>query len=221
MKKPHMQTALFGLAIAVVCGWILLEPWWQQRASRKPVAHSPEVVTPLLQETFARWVAQGDKQRALPSSLQADVKGAMRVNAEGNLLVDPLLRQAFEHFLTALADHSRAQVRARVARYLHQQLPPMAAVQAWDVFNRYLHYRDVVAGLPPPDDGSERQHDDLERQQRLRDVLLGAKLADAFFQGEELYVRVVPAASAPPPVVTPVRAKERHGDVLGLDTRDP
>lgn len=218
MKKSQMQTALFALMIVLVCGWILLEPWWQQHVSRKPVAHSPDAVSPVLQETFSRWVEQGAQLPSLADVLQdAPLADAIHINDEGNLLVDVSLRQAFDHFLTVLADQTRADVRARVAHYLHEQLPETAAVQAWDIFNRYLHYHDVVASLPMHDGSPGGQRAYMERQQQLREVLLGEDLAGAFFLPDEMALPLTPVMA---PAALPARQRSQH-QVLSLEARAP
>ena len=196
MKNSRFQSFLFVVVLAGVSLWILVEPLLNRPAPsplpdagvRAPVAHSSAALSPLAQDTFARWVARGAALGAQPASLTGtQVDGVLQVDAAGNLVVDQALRRVFDYFLATIGEESLEQIRARIALYLQQHLPPTAAVQAWDILNRYLHYKDMLASLPGHDGTQAGMRDSLIRQRELRDAQLGPELATAFFHEEDQY----------------------------------
>lgn len=195
MKNPRIQTFLFLTALVMVSLWILMEPLLERReitvarpsTSVLPV-QATAAVSPLTREAFARWAERGAGLGALPASLTGtQVDGELRVDANGNLLVELGLRRVFDYFLATLGEESLEQIRARIAHHLQQQLPPTAAAQAWDILNRYLHYKNMLASLPGHDGTYDGMRTNLNLQRELRDSLLGPELAGAFYLDDDQY----------------------------------
>lgn len=195
MKNPRIQTFLFLTALVIVSLWIVMEPLLERRditvarpsTSVLPVQAST-AVSPLTRDSFARWAERGAGLGALPASLTGtQVDGALRTDANGNLLLELGLRRVFDYFLATLGEESLEQIRARIALYLQQHLPPTAAVQAWDILNRYLHYKNMLASLPGHDGTYDGMRASLNLQRELRDGLLGPELVSAFYLEEDQY----------------------------------
>lgn len=185
---------LFGVAIASVSLWVLMDPWLERRqitpqpAAQAPVVQASTPVSPLVQDAFSRWADKGARLGALPASLAGtQVDGVLHADANGNLQVELGLRRVFDYFLATLGEESLEQIRARIAFHLQRHLPPTAAVQAWEILNRYLHYKNMLASLPGHDGTYDGMRASLMRMRELRDSLLGPELAGAFYLEEDQY----------------------------------
>lgn len=126
----------------------------------------------------------------LPGSLSGtEVDGGVRVDADGNLILEPAVRDLFEYYLATLGEASLDGIRVRVAHYLNNHLPPRAARQGWALFNRYLDYREQLGDIPDP--GLRADADTMKAairaRHRLRREILGQETADAFFAMDEAY----------------------------------
>ena len=69
-----------------------------------------------------------------------------------------------------------------------QQLPAAAAQQAWDLFGRYLDYRQSLSTLSAPaGDTPEALQQVIAQRRQLRESWLGEAASEAFFGPEEAY----------------------------------
>lgn len=126
----------------------------------------------------------------LPASLVGTHAPGVRADADGNLVIEPALRDLFEYFLSALGEEDLEAISARLAAHLRSQLPPAAADRAWQVFNDYLGYRAALSGQPAvPLDDLAVTRARLDDVAALRRAQLGNEVADAFFAAEEAYDR--------------------------------
>ena len=121
------------------------------------------------------------------SLLETEIDGALRVDAAGNLIVDGELRYLFDYFLIATDEESEANIRARVAAEINRRLPPKAAAQALEVFERYMKYREAAAGLGADPAGAEDLEARLADLKRVRREQLGEATAQAIFGEEEAF----------------------------------
>lgn len=122
----------------------------------------------------------------MPRSLQdTEVDGNLRVDANGNLIVDAEVRYFFDYFLVATGEEPEANIRARVLAEIRKRLPPKAAAQAVDVFEQYMKYRDEVADLTSNPHGAEELEARLGDLKRIRREQLGPANAEAMFAEEE------------------------------------
>lgn len=223
MTKNRVQSVLFLLLILAVCGWILFDPLWLRLVAPAPVSLpvsrvvvTPDRIAPHQQDAFAGWASRGAALGRQASSLEGTrVDGAVTADSAGSLVVDLPLRRLFDHFLVTLGEESLDQIRARIAFYLQQHLPPTAAVQAWEVLNQYLHYKDMVASLPRHDGSYQGMLDSLTRQRELRDALLGPELATAFFHDEDQFAEyAIQHVSILRDPALSVRERQRRADAL-------
>ena len=123
--------------------------------------------------------------RPLPRSLQgADVPGGLGVDADGNLIVAPGVRVLFDHFLSAVGEEPLEVIRGRIIAEIRRRLPPKAQVQAIDLLDRYLEYRERARELY-----TAGASDNLDaRLQQIRDLrrdVFGEKDAEGLFGAEE------------------------------------
>lgn len=127
----------------------------------------------------------------VPRSLQdTEADGALRTDAEGNLVIDEELRNLFDYFLVATGEEPEENLRARVLAELNRRLPPRAAAQAAQLFDRYLRYRDQVADLTSNPHGADKLEQRLDEVKRIRREQLGPKAAEAIFGAEEAHDEV-------------------------------
>jgi lipase chaperone LimK len=84
---------------------------------------------------------------ALPASLRdTDVDGALHVDSEGNLLLDPEVLSLFDYFLTATGEEPEEVIRARIVAAIRERVDTRAADQAVALLDRYLDYRADARG---------------------------------------------------------------------------
>lgn len=196
MKKNRMQGLVFAVAVLAVSAWILLSPF----VSEEPVASVTEAQgLPALSAiesagvdpsfaVFLQWAQRGAALGLPPRSLQGTaVDGGVRLDIEGKLVIDEDLRRLFDYFLATVGEETPEQIRARIAFYLQQNLPPDEALQAWQILDQYLAYKDALADLPGHDGSYAGMLGSLREQRALRDSLLGPELGEAFFRAEDEY----------------------------------
>lgn len=136
--------------------------------------------------SFARYRQLGMSLHGKPASLQGtDVDGELRVDAQGNLLVSIGVRRVFDYFLSTLGEEDLETIKARIAAHLDEHLPAPAAQQAWRLLNNYLDYQHALSELPLQSRDAKGVRDAMKQRQQLRQVWLGAEVADAFFGFED------------------------------------
>jgi lipase chaperone LimK len=118
-----------------------------------------------------------------PGSLAGtEPDGAFAADADGNLIVSPELRRAFEYWFAATGEEPEARIRARIAAEIRAHLPEPARAAALALVARFITYRERARDLAAdaPEDLAARAaavHD-------LRREVFGAD-ADALFSDEE------------------------------------
>lgn len=131
---------------------------------------------------------------SLPASLlDTAAPGNLRLDAQGNLVLDPSLRALFDYFLTAQGEEPFEVVTARIRAYLRHSLPPPAAGQSEKILDQYLEYLAALADIPDPGGVTTQelspaliaQRKELERM--LRSRYLAPDVADVFFGAEDQY----------------------------------
>lgn len=191
--KPPSNRALAGLgalAVLATVGWVALRdprtPAAVALHSGEPRALASDALPPRLgiEQAAARPVGP------LPASLSGSHAPGVRTDANGNLVIEPALRDLFEYFLSTLGEESLEDISARLAGHLRSHLPPAAAGHAWQIYNDYLGYRAALSGQPAvPLDDLAVTRARLDDVAALRRAQLGNEVADAFFAAEEAYDR--------------------------------
>jgi lipase chaperone LimK len=122
--------------------------------------------------------------RALPRSLRdTDVDGALRVDAEGNLLLGPEVLSLFDYFLTATGEEPAEVIQARIVAAIRERVDARAAEQAIALLGRYLDYRasDRDPRVAPEAEPAAR----LAMLEELRRDRFGEPAASQLFGSEE------------------------------------
>lgn len=153
-----------------------------------PVPAVDQLAAGTAPETLAHYLAAASRLGAPPASLAGtEVDGELRADSEGNLIVEHGLRRVFDYFLATLGEEDLPAIKARIALYLHEQLPALAAAQAWALLQRYLAYDEALAALPALDGSVESMHQLLRQRSDLRRAWLGQAAADAFFSLDDAF----------------------------------
>lgn len=122
----------------------------------------------------------------MPRSLQeTEVDGQLRVDSNGDLIVDAEMRNFFDYFLIASHEEPETNIRARILAEIRKRLPAKAAAQAVEVFEKYMKYREEVADLASNPHGAADLEGRLADVKRIRREQLGPANADAMFGLEE------------------------------------
>ncbi len=194
MKNALLAGTAAALALAVVAVlWQLGgEPDFPVRAD-SPVVDTPAAGQrgapgPADAGEFGRQAEKGRGAGPLPASLDGtEVDGAARVDEHGELIIDVGLRQGFDYFLAAIGEEDLETIKARIAAWLDEELPPGAARQAWAVLERYLGYKEALADIPEHDGTPESMRRTVRARGELRDAWLGQEISDAFYRFENAY----------------------------------
>ena len=125
-----------------------------------------------------------------PASLVGtQVDGNLRVTADGDLLINPAIRQVFDYFLTALGEESLDDIQARLAGHLAEQLPSQAAQQAWALYEQYMGLREAMEQLPEHDGSVTAMRAAIRQRHDMQQAYLGPEVADAFYGLDMTYDR--------------------------------
>lgn len=84
----------------------------------------------------------------LPASL-SEVPGPahLRVDEDGNLIIEKRVQSLFEYYLTATGEEPLENIVARIKHDLESQLNPLAAAQAVALLEGYLQYRNNIGAI--------------------------------------------------------------------------
>lgn len=183
---------LLPLAIALGLGFFIARP----ESTVTPVAEAP-ASSPAANLTAARPAQRTTTGAApqvmakLPASFKGtEVDGQFQLDAAGNLIIGPELRQLFDYFLSAIGEEPLKQSIERLRRHIAAQLPEPAQAQALAVLNQYLNYKrqlvDFEAQHPRVADLASMR-DRLSAVRALRAHALDPATHQAFFGLEEAY----------------------------------
>ena len=119
------------------------------------------------------------------------IHGRLKVDEEGNLIVEKAAKQLFDYFLNVSGEIPRAELIEQIKQGIADYLAEPAQSQALKIFDNYLEYQaalqvEIDSGLYQVTPGNL---DDLEATYRTRSQLrsfhLGNDVATAFFEEEE------------------------------------
>lgn len=200
MNKGHWALLLAGAG--VLAWWLYPQPPAQQAGGETATASASAAA--LWQPAAASAVPATDfvtGLEALPGSLRdIEVDGRLRVDADGNLILDGDVRRLFEFFLNAVGEESAEQIVARIRAYIQSNLPAQAAAQAQQVLDEYLSLRSAMdeAQQAAEEEWSvfsaseyRLSADTLrERKQAIRDIRsrhLSPEVDHAFYADDDLF----------------------------------
>lgn len=210
MNKKYKSSIIFGLFMAVISLGLVY---------KTQVTDSPFVSAPT-QELMANSSLLQNKDNAgaatsLKSGLTEDdnqkqdivgktpviknikslsgtqIHGNLRIDDDGNLIVEKAVKQLFDYFLNVSGEIPRDVLIEDIKKGIADYLSEPAQSQALQIFDSYLEYQtalqaEIDSGLYQVTPGSL---DDLEATYRTRSQLrsfhLGNEVATAFFEEEE------------------------------------
>ena len=128
----------------------------------------------------------------LPPSLRGtQPDGALRVDANNQLIIDHHVRLLFDYFLTATGEEPLPQILARARAYIRFHLPEPAVAQANALLDDYMALLNRMAELERPEVVPSGNLQSVEEHLRLiadiRKEYLSTEAANAFFGEEESY----------------------------------
>ncbi|TDR73327.1 lipase secretion chaperone [Paludibacterium purpuratum] len=164
MRAGILLTLFGGLALG---GWL-----WA-RAAPAPIA------------LVAR--APAAMQGTAPSQRGTRVDGAARDDAGGALRIDMGLRRLFDYFLATYGERDMSTIRKALQQNLQHSLSAKALQQALALFDRYVAYRQALAGLKLSADSSVA--DRLDRIAAIRPRFFSPQEVQGLFGAEDAYDR--------------------------------
>lgn len=168
MKKKYLlaTTLVVVLAIAVTSLILWLKPDNPSTLSAQDVpvtTQSHAQQTTSLQDPAAVKISSPtEAAEGLSASLQdTEVDCALEATSAGQLVLNVNIRRCFEYFLTQIGEKPLTAIDQQVKQYISQNLPDSAAIQATDLWQRYLKYREAEGKLQ--NSGANTDPDHLQR----------------------------------------------------------
>lgn len=135
-----------------------------------------------------------------PDSIDTEISGQLRVDENGNLIVDEQLKGYFDYFLSSVGLVTPEQAIRRLHLLIAKNLSDEAAEQAMDVLQGYLAFKEASFDLMAEPIDTVRASSDAEYRvnqfeyavttlENLRREYLDPVVADAFFKEEEAFAR--------------------------------
>ena len=163
MRKARLLLGLTG-----VCAGLLVWQAWPQAQQAAPMA------------------AQAGKDGGFAPSLRGTrPDGAVKATADGALQVNQELRRLFDYYLAALGERELPAIRAELRAHLQRTLSAGALKQAMDLFDRYVAYRQSLAGMAVAASSDLAQR--LARAQSLRLQYFSQAEVAGLFGDEDRY----------------------------------
>lgn len=126
-----------------------------------------------------------------------DIDGALRANAQGELIIDLTTRDFFDYFLNTVGEVSPEQALAAIQALADEHLPAAAAAQAMELLDNYLAYRQQALDLSERPVDASRRSDPAYQLEVLQTAFADLKQArrqnftteahQGFFAMEEAY----------------------------------
>jgi hypothetical protein len=195
-KWPLIAFAAVGIfAVGVVVAWFSLSGD-SQKATLPAAGGEPRTSSRMGPGLWTGDAASPND----PASLALQPPQAPHTDADGRLAVDDTLHQVYDFFILGGLPGDRASHVALLRRYLHRTLPRAAGIEAEQIVDRYVLYMnlhdDLLArqalpqwiDLPTPAE-AERIINWVVQRTRLRQTILGADVAKAWFADEEAAIQ--------------------------------
>ncbi|NHZ66980.1 lipase secretion chaperone [Massilia genomosp. 1] len=117
--------------------------------------------------------------------------GDVRLDADGQLVVDAELGHLFDYYLAGLGEKDLQAIRAEIERELERRFAPGPAAQAKRLLASYLDYKRALADaektLAPQADLAKAARARLALKQRLRPQFFSAREATGLFGASDAY----------------------------------
>lgn len=180
------RLALAGTLIGTTAAGLALWVPAGDNPDTEAAGASPAVSEPASGTTTVSATRTRRDTETLPSHQGTAVDGAVRLDADGQVITDRQLRRLFEYFLTGLGKASPEALKARMRAALEgRDLPPEAVAQVMALFDQYLGYRRALGELDRPGGSATSLRQAFEARYQLRREIFGAAAADGLFGREE------------------------------------
>jgi len=187
-----------GVVLAVVAGFWLVADGGQSLpgASDENVGQQTAGRSIALFEVAERSMA-ADTVPPLPRDERIsdiDVDGSVRVDMNGNLVLDPSLRRFLDFYIGLTGDQTHAEaLRQRLAAEMRQRgISAQVQLEVLEILDNYLAYRGAAEALAVRRSGNvEDLQAVLDELQDLRRKHLGPDVAEGFFGAEEARLRLM------------------------------
>lgn len=117
--------------------------------------------------------------------------GKLRIDKNGNLIIERGIRDLFDYYLTTLGENDLTAIRKQLTQLFDGELPPAAALQANELLDAYLQYRELSGDLqqqyPALDENNAFTSiaDYFAQRDALRNQLFEPDAANAFFSADQ------------------------------------
>ncbi|MEN8990786.1 lipase secretion chaperone [Avibacterium paragallinarum] len=111
--------------------------------------------TPLAQGENATAQATSGSSLLSPSQQDTEVNCQISMDGSNRLIVNEQTRNCFEYFITQYGEKSIDQIKKDFKAYIAQGHKEPALSQIYDLWDRYMKYREQLGNLQPPSDDKE------------------------------------------------------------------
>ncbi|BFM14760.1 lipase secretion chaperone [Maricurvus nonylphenolicus] len=175
---------------------------------QKEVGSTPYIVKPIIPslDGLTKPKLQSVKQEGSPSEITrqdvetwagTEIDGELKVDENGQLIIDRQLRDYFDYMLSAVGDLEPQAVFNIMSAYAHQQIPAPAVEEMMALLDDYLAFKESAlilrsTRLIAHTEQTPAYHyrilqDTFEELKLLRRTHMSVEAVGAFFADEEIY----------------------------------
>lgn len=150
-NKLWLIIALVVIAVAAFIYWLA-----PKASQNDPSDQSiQQQNTPLAQGETATAQATSGSSLLSPSQQDTEVNCQISMDGSNRLIVNEQTRNCFEYFITQYGEKSIDQIKKDFKAYIAQGHKEPALSQIYDLWDRYMKYREQLGNLQPPSDDKE------------------------------------------------------------------
>lgn len=145
---------IIALVVIAVAAFIF---WLTPKASQNDPSDQSiqQQNTPLTQGENATAQAISGSSLLSPSQQDTEVNCQISMDGSNRLIVNEQTRNCFEYFITQYGEKSIDQIKKDFKAYIAQGHKEPALSQIYDLWDRYMKYREQLGNLQPPSDDKE------------------------------------------------------------------
>ena len=145
---------IIALVVIAVAAFIF---WLAPKASQNDPSDQSiqQQNTPLAQGETATAQATSGSSLLSPSQQDTEVNCQISMDGSNRLIVNEQTRNCFEYFITQYGEKSIDQIKKDFKAYIAQGHKEPALSQIYDLWDRYMKYREQLGNLQPPSDDKE------------------------------------------------------------------
>lgn len=145
---------IIALVVIAVAAFIF---WLAPKASQNDPSDQSiqQQNTPLAQGETATAQATSGSSLLSPSQQDTEVNCQISMDGSNRLIVNEQTRNCFEYFITQYGEKSIDQIKKDFKSYIAQGHKEPALSQIYDLWDRYMKYREQLGNLQPPSDDKE------------------------------------------------------------------